>query len=94
MIYWRTTSDEDEQFALMERESENLEQEFKAAEQSYGTDHLDLVLTKSFLAKLLGNGRWFGTLRRTTRRSCLNFRRLQKSIGSGLDVSMRFIPTP
>lgn len=46
-----------EQLALMERESTNLEREFKIAEQSYGTDHLDLVLAKGYLAKLLGNAR-------------------------------------
>jgi hypothetical protein len=43
--------------ALMERESANLEREFKLAEQSYGTDHLDLVLAKGYLGKLLGNAR-------------------------------------
>jgi hypothetical protein len=46
-----------DQMALMERESANLEREFKMAEQSYGTDHLDLVLAKGYLAKLLGNAR-------------------------------------
>jgi hypothetical protein len=47
----------DEQISLMERESGNLEREFKIAEQSYGTDHLDLVLAKGFLGSLLGNPR-------------------------------------
>jgi hypothetical protein len=47
----------DEQMALMERESANLGRELKMAEQSYGTDHLDLVLAKGYLAKLLGNAR-------------------------------------
>lgn len=46
-----------EQIALMERESANLAREFKMAEQSYGTNHLDLVLAKGYLAKLLGNAR-------------------------------------
>jgi ParB-like chromosome segregation protein Spo0J len=46
-----------EQTTLMERESANLEREFRVAEQSYGTDHLDLVLAKGYLAKLLGNPR-------------------------------------
>lgn len=45
----------DEQMTLMERESANLEREFKIAEQTYGTDHLDLVLAKGYLAKLLRN---------------------------------------
>jgi hypothetical protein len=45
------------QVALMERESGNLDREFKMAEQSYGVDHLDLVLAKGFLASVLGNAR-------------------------------------
>lgn len=46
-----------DQMGLMERESANLDREFKMAEQSYGADHLDLVLAKGYLAKLLGNAR-------------------------------------
>src|SRR5262249_51250497 len=46
-----------EQLALMERESASLERDFKAIEQTYGADHLDLVLAKGYLAKLLGNSR-------------------------------------
>jgi hypothetical protein len=46
-----------EQIALMERESANLDREFKMAEQSYGTDHLDLVLAKGYLTKILANAR-------------------------------------
>ena len=34
----------DEQITLMEGESANVEREFRIAEQSYGVDHLDLVL--------------------------------------------------
>ena len=41
----------------MERESANLEREFRIAEQSYGTDHLDLVLANGYLGKLLSNAR-------------------------------------
>ncbi len=47
----------DEQVAMMERESVSLEREFRIAEKSYGTDHLDLVLTNGYLSKLLGNAR-------------------------------------
>jgi hypothetical protein len=42
---------------LMERESVSLEREFRIAEKSYGTDHLDLVLANGYLGKLLGNAR-------------------------------------
>jgi hypothetical protein len=45
----------EDQIALMERESAGLEREFKIAEQSYGTDHLDLVLTTGYVRKLLTN---------------------------------------
>jgi len=47
----------DEQVALMERESVSLEREFRIAEKSYGTDHLDLVLINGYLGKLIGNAR-------------------------------------
>ena len=47
----------DEQVASMERESVSLEREFRIAEKSYGTDHLDLVLANGYLGKLLGNAR-------------------------------------
>jgi len=47
----------DDQMAMMERESANLQREFKLAEQSYGADHLDLVLMKGYVAKLISNAR-------------------------------------
>lgn len=47
----------DDQVKLMERESANLEREFKLIENSYGTDHLDLVLARGYLTKLLANAR-------------------------------------
>lgn len=46
-----------DQIALMERESASLDREFKLVEQSYGTDHLDLVLATGYLNRLLGNAR-------------------------------------
>ena len=45
----------DDQIALMERESEALDREFRLIEQSYGTDHLDLVLAVGYVTRLLGN---------------------------------------
>jgi hypothetical protein len=47
----------DEQVAPMERESLSLGREFRIAEKSYGTDHLDLVLANGYLGKLLANAR-------------------------------------
>jgi hypothetical protein len=48
-----------EQMALMEKESAQLEREFKLVEQTYGTDHLHLVLAKGYLGRLLANERVF-----------------------------------
>lgn len=47
----------DEQMATMERESVSLGREFRIAEKSYGTDHLDQVLANGYLGKLLANAR-------------------------------------
>lgn len=47
----------DEQVALMEQESANLDREFRLMEQSYGADHLDLVVATGYLNRLLENAR-------------------------------------
>ena len=47
----------DEQFALMQSESENLEREFRMDEANYGSDHLDLVLAIGYVGRLLSNAR-------------------------------------
>ena len=47
----------DEQAALMQRESENLEREFRMVEASYSADHLDMVLATGYIARLLGSAR-------------------------------------
>ncbi len=41
----------------MERESAELDREFKLIEQDYGRDHLDLVLASGYITRLLGNAR-------------------------------------
>ena len=38
-----------EQIAMMQRESENLERDFRSIETSYGADHLDLVLAMGYV---------------------------------------------
>lgn len=45
------------QMALMERESAELDREFRLIEQTYGADHLDLVLAIGYITRLLGNVR-------------------------------------
>jgi len=66
----------DEQVALTERESVNLEREFRIAEQSYGTDHLDLVLTNGYLGALLGNARVVRYLAQHQREILVEFQKL------------------
>lgn len=47
----------DDQKAIMERESAQLDREVKLAHLSYGADHLLLVVARGYLARLLGNPR-------------------------------------
>lgn len=47
----------DGQLALMEQEFANLDREFRLMEQSYGTDHLDLVVATGYLQRLIENAR-------------------------------------
>ena len=46
-----------QQIDLMTEESARLDREFKLIEQSYGADHLDLVLASTYVASLLNNAR-------------------------------------
>jgi hypothetical protein len=46
-----------DQIAVMQRETENLDREFRSIESSYGVDHLDLVVAIGYVSKLLGNAR-------------------------------------
>lgn len=53
----QSTGLSDDQFALMQSESENLEREFRMVEANYGSDHLDLVLATGYIGRLLSNAR-------------------------------------
>jgi len=46
-----------QQLDLMERESANLEREVRLVEDTYGTDHLDLILVRGYVTKLMSNER-------------------------------------
>jgi len=46
-----------QQLELMERESANLERELRLVEDTYGSDHLDLVLARGYVSKLITNPR-------------------------------------
>ncbi|WP_050630113.1 plasmid partitioning protein RepB C-terminal domain-containing protein [Bradyrhizobium viridifuturi] len=69
----------DEQVALMERESASLAREFKVAEQTYGTDHLDLVLAVGYVSKLLRNGKVVGYLAKHFQELLFEFQRITES---------------
>lgn len=45
----------EEQLAAMQRESASLDREFRLIEDSYAADHLDLVLARGYLARLIEN---------------------------------------
>jgi hypothetical protein len=47
----------EEQIAVMQRESENLDRQFKLVEQTYGADQLDLIQAIGYVTHLLGNAR-------------------------------------
>lgn len=47
----------EDQVATMQRESENIDRQFRLVEQSYGSDHLDLMLAAGYVNRLLGNVR-------------------------------------
>lgn len=48
---------DEEQMSRMESEMESLQREYRLIEENYGTDVLNLTLTKTWLAKLLENAR-------------------------------------
>lgn len=47
----------EDQLDHMEREGTNIDREFRVIEQSYGADHLDLVLATGYLSRLIDNVR-------------------------------------
>lgn len=47
----------DEQIALMERESANLDREFRLMEETYGSDNMDLVVATGYIQRIIDNVR-------------------------------------
>jgi ParB family chromosome partitioning protein len=60
----RATGVTDEQLSIMQRESATLDREFRVIEESYGLDHLDLVLAKGYLGRMLANAQVHSYLER------------------------------
>jgi hypothetical protein len=76
----------DDQLALMEREWASLARELKVAEQTYGADHLDLVLAHGYVGKLLRNGRVVSYLAHNHRELLFEFQKISQSelsVGNG-----------
>jgi nucleotide-binding universal stress UspA family protein len=70
-----------EQMALMERETAQLDREIKIAEQSYGPNHLQLVLARGYVAKLLVNPRVSHWLEQRQPEVHAEFKRLAEADG-------------
>lgn len=47
----------EDQLALMQRESASLDREFRLIEDGYAAYHLDLVLVRDYLTRMVGNPR-------------------------------------
>jgi hypothetical protein len=66
----------DRQAGLMEKEQATLERELRLAAKSYGADHLDLVLAKGYLGKLLRNAQVVRYLVQHNSEIMVEFRRI------------------
>jgi hypothetical protein len=53
----RTPGISEDQIATMQRESENVDRQFRAVEQIYSSDQLDLMLAAGYVNRLLGSVR-------------------------------------
>ncbi|WP_082731036.1 MULTISPECIES: plasmid partitioning protein RepB C-terminal domain-containing protein [unclassified Sphingomonas] len=47
----------EDQIATMQREGENVDRQFRLVEQTYSSDHLDLMLAAGYVNRLIGNVR-------------------------------------
>ena len=65
--------------ARMEREMENLKQDFKAIEESYGRNVLNLVLASKYLSKLLNNARVVRFLSKNYQEISLEFQNITEA---------------
>jgi hypothetical protein len=66
----------EEQLTLMQRESASLDRDFRLIEETYGANHLDLVLAKGYLARLIENPRVAKYLREHHREIALEILRI------------------
>ena len=69
----------DTQIALMEQESANLDREFRLLEESYGTDHLDLVVATGYVRRLMENVRVVRYMAQTHPELLAEFQKISES---------------
>ncbi len=67
-----------EQIARMEREMANLQREMKLIEDSYGPDHLNLVLARGYLVSLLNNDKVIRYLDQNHREILSEFKKISE----------------
>lgn len=72
-----------EQFTRMEKEMTNLQSGMKLIEDSYGSDHLDVVIARGYLSSLLSNGPVIRYLTQHYREILKGFRKIHESISIG-----------
>ena len=74
-----------EQIARMEREMANLQREMKLIQDSYGPDHLNLILVRGYLVSILNNSKVERYLSKNHGEILKEFQKISEatSIGSG-----------
>jgi RepB plasmid partitioning protein len=69
----------EEEATLFRREASNLERQYRVAEKSYAADHLDLVVARGYVAKLLRSARVVRFLAQNFREILAEFEKLARA---------------
>ncbi len=77
-----------EQIARMEKEMASLQREMKLIEESYGPDHLDLVLARGYLVSLLNNSKVVQYLTQNHSEILGEFQRISEAASMGLEAAV------
>ena len=76
-----------EQIARMEKEMASLQRQMKLIEESYGPDHLNLVLARGYLVSLLNNERVVRYLSRNHGEMLGAFQKISEAASMGLETA-------
>lgn len=77
-----------EQIARMEKEMASLQREMKLIEESYGPDHLDLVLARGYLVSLLNNSKVVRYLTQNHSEILGEFQRISEAASMGSETAV------